>query len=177
MTERDFLNHDPTQAPAPNLTEQNLLLGAQQVDHLAEIAMYLRRQNADVLASAVVKGTSQLSNAISDTKSHEVMFEVGGKPVTIYRLLAFSTWWTGAAARTIGLSVLSLSKVGDGYPLITNGLLNLTIPLSSVHVMSADATIANPLIVNGPADATLGGLFIYGFTVPDWDRIRGSIRR
>ena len=167
---RDLLVAEPAVAENSSSALSNALL-SEHSDYLQEIAMYLRRQNADVLASAVVKSTSQLTNAITDTNSHEVVFEVGGKPVEIFNLLVFSTW-TG----TVAMSVQGLSKVNDGIPFAAGDVYNFNIPIHSVFVMSATAAIATPLIVNGPSDTDLGGFFLYGFTIPDWDRIRGSLR-
>ncbi len=170
MQRRDLLVADPAVAEGSSVALSNTLL-LEQSNYLAEIAMYLRRQNADVLATAVVRGASQLTNAITDAESHQVHFEVGGKPVEIFNLLAYSTW-TG----TVAMSVLSLSKVNDGIPFAAGNVYNFKIPTYSVFVKSDTASLATPLFINGPSSATLGGFFLYGFTIPDWDRIRGSIR-
>lgn len=170
VMQRDLLNASPATPVAGSNAELASLL-AEQANYMAEIAMYLRRQNADVLASAVVLGTSQKTNGITDANSHEVVFEVGGKPVEIFNLLAFSTW-TG----TVAMSVQGLSKVNDGIPFAAGDVYNFNIPTHSVFVMSATAAIATPLIVNGPSASDIGGFFLYGYTIPDWDRIRGSIR-
>jgi len=169
MQQRDFLNAGPA-TPAGSSNETLLRLMAEQNNYMAEIAMFLRRQNADVLASAVVKGTSQLTNAITDNNSHEVVFEVGGKPVEIYNLLAFSTW-----DGTVAMSVHSLSKIFDGIPFAAGDVYNFAIPTHSVHIMVLDSVAVNPLIVNGPSGPA-GGFFLYGYTIPDWDRLRGTIR-
>ena len=168
MQRRDLLVAEPAVAEGSSVALSNALL-LEQSNYLAEIAMYLRRQNADVLASAVVKSTSQLTNGITDAFSHEVVFEVGGKPVEIFNLLVFSTW-TGVVA----MSVQDLSKVNDGIPFAAGDVYNFNIPTHSVFVMSATAAIATPLLINGPSNADLGGFFLYGYTIPDWDRVRGA---
>jgi hypothetical protein len=171
MQRRDLLVADPAVAEGSTVALSNALL-MEQSNYLADIAMYLRRQNADVLATAVVKSTSQVTNGITDAYSHEVVFEVGGKPVEIFNLLAFSTW-TG----TVAMSVVSLSKVNDGIPFAAGDVYNFSIPTFSVFVMSATAAIATPLIVNGPSNTDLGGFFLYGYTIPDWEKLRNDIRR
>lgn len=169
---RDFLSGNPADPGDLSGAERDQLLMHQQTNYLAEIANYLRRQNADVLTSAVVRGASQLSNGIADNKCHEIVFEVGGKPVEVYQVLIFSTW-----DGTIAVSPLSMATIRDGIQLAATDVYNFNIPTSSIWAMTADSvSVSVPLIVNGPAGAG-GGLFVYGYTIPDWDRIRESIRR
>jgi len=169
---RDFL--DPI-VPGPSDPTTLIQLMAQQNDFLQDIAQYLRRQNADVLCAASVRGGSQTvnPNQIVDTAGHRIVFEVGNKPVTIYNLLAFSTW-----DGEVDMSILSMAGSGykDGIPFAAGDVYNFNIPIGELWIKSATASVAQPLQVNGPADATHGGFFLYGFTTPDWDRIRGSIR-
>ena len=166
---RDLLTADPAVPEGGTLSQSNSLL-VEQAEYLAEIAMYLRRQNADVLATAVVKSTSQLSNAIYDNYCHEVVFEVGGKPVEIFNLLAYST-----VDGAISMSVLSMSKYTDGIPFGLGDVYNFDIPTNSVYIMTTIDVSTTPLIVNGPANS-IGGFYLYGYTTPDWDRLRGSLR-
>lgn len=167
--QRDFLDKAPAVVGSSN--EELLRLMAEQNDYLQNIALYLRRQNADVLTSAVVKNTNQFTNGISDNNCHEVVFQVGGKPVEIYHLIAFSTW-----ENTVALSVLSMSKIQDGIPFASGDVYDLSIPTHSVYIMTAADVSTNNLIVNGPAPSAIGGFYLYGYTIPDWDRIRGAIR-
>ncbi len=165
---RDFLT--PNAKPEyENQSELTRLL-AEQSDFLQDIAHELRKQNADVLCTAVVKGTSQLSNAITDTNSHEVVFQVGGKPVEVYKIFAYNTY-----INTAYLSVLSLASVNDGIPIATGGSFDFIIPTYSVFVMLS-ALAAGTCPVNGPTNSEVGGLFLYGYTIPDYDRVRGSVR-
>lgn len=166
---RDFLEANPpavvsgsTDALARILTEQN--------DYLADIALYLRRQNADVLTTAVVKGASQQTNAITDLNSHEVFFEIGGKPVQIYRLFAFSTY-----VNKVAMSLLSLANVNDGIPFTAGVALDFPFHTNSVHLM-VSTLAGTSCVINGPANSTNGGFFLYGFTVPDYSRFQGSSR-
>jgi hypothetical protein len=156
---RDFLNADPTPGPSPKF--DTLRMEAS----LDQIAAYLRRMNPDVLATAIVKGTSQVTNAITDLYSHEVVFQVGGKPVPIYQLLAFSTYTS-----QVNLSLLSLANAKDGVPVTTTPLL-WNVATGSVHVRLSAIT-GSDCVVNGPAHATNGGLFLYGMTISDYDRTR-----
>lgn len=171
--QRDFLDGGmkSPQDTDPWATPSSLaILLAQHSNYLADIAMYLRKQNADVLCSAVVRGTSQLTNAITDNNDHEVMFEVGGKPVTIYSLLMFSTY-----KNDVVFSPLSMASGTDGLVIAASAVpVIIKIPLGSIHLLVP--TLANnQCIVNGPADSDNGGFYAYGFTIPDYDRIRGSI--
>lgn len=169
---RDFLTPTTPQAVSGSQSEL-LALMAEQNDLLQDIASYLRKQVADVLCTTVITGAGQIGpQKITDLNSHQVRFEVGGKPVPIYSLMAYSTW-TG----TVAFSILSMGNVNDGIPMIAGDVINLNIPIDGgIWVSSATASIATPLIVNGPSDPTNGGLFLYGFTTPDWDRVRNAVR-
>ena len=176
VAQREFLSESPA-VPQGGSTAEQLQLMLEQADHLADIAQYLRRLTADVLCSAVVKHTSQLTNAITDTKSHEIVFELGGKPVEIYQLLTFSTLTSGDADLPIYMTILSMANAKDGFKVPSGVVPPLMIPLKTHSVYVTVPTLANnECIVNGPADSTYGGLFVYGFTIPDYDRIRGSMR-
>lgn len=169
---RDFLT--PNTPPAVDSSQSELVaLLAQQNDYLQDIANYLRKQMADVLCTAVVHGASQIGpQKITDANTHQVRFEVGGKPVPIYSLLVYSSW-TGQ----VNLAPLSLGNPNDGIPFAAGDTLQLNIPIDGgVYISSATASIATPLIINGPADPTNGGFFLYGFTIPDWDDIRNAVR-
>src|ERR1035437_1492549 len=171
MQRRDLLVADPAVAEGSSNALSTVLL-AEQSDWLQDIALSLRKQNPDVLCSAVVHGTSQLRNAISDTNDHEVSFEVGGKPSMIYSLMAFSTY-----TQTVTLSILSTANALDGIPMVAGDTVILPLNISSVYLRVntlAGGVSPVPCPINGPADATQGGFFIYGSTIPDYDRIRGG---
>lgn len=166
---RDFLTA-PAAAEGSGILPLAALM-AEQNDVLQDIAAYLRRRVPDVLCTAVARGTGS-NNSIVTPNATQVLFEVGGKPVPIFRLLAFSTW-TGVLV----LSILSMANAKDGIPMVAGTPIVLDIPIDGgVWVSSATASFAQPLIVNGPADPTNGGVFLYGFTIPDYDRIRGGTR-
>ena len=165
IANRDFLEATPA-SPGPLTTPEMLALTQRQTDYLAQISSYLQRQSPDILCIPRVKNTNR-DNQIADVNSHEVFFEVGGKPVTIYALLAWSTW-----TNNVGLSVVSMSKITDGMVMAANDVLNLQIAVSSMYVMAPDATAAAPMGVNSPSDAANGGFFLYGFTIPEWDKLR-----
>lgn len=166
--QRDFLTASPAAVGSDPAYLRQLM--AEQRDFLSDIAMYLRRQDASVLCSAVVKHTSQLSNSITDLNCHEVTFQVGGKPVSIYKLLAFSTYNTGAVAIEAHLSILSMANVLDGITLTAaRDPIILPITLNSVYVQLSALADSNACPINGPASVTYGGLFLYGFTTSDYD--------
>ena len=169
VMQRDLLNASPATPVAGSNAELAALM-AEQADYLADIALGIRKLNPDVLCSAVVKGTSQVTNAITDLNCHEVMFELGGKPVEVYKIFAFNTY-----ANTMYMNVLSMSSIKDGIPIATGGSLEFGIPVNSFYLMLSALT-AGSCPVNGPTTSDVGGIFIYGFTIPDYDRVRGSRR-
>jgi hypothetical protein len=160
---RDFLVAQPPQAVGSSQDELTRLL-AQQNDVLRDILWNLQRQNADVLAYGVVKGTSQLDNTIKDLNSHEVTFQVGGKPVEIFSLFVFSSY-----DQTVTMSPLSLANALDGIPFVAGDTAVLPINVWSIYLRVATLS-ASQLVINGPADSTHGGFFVYGFTTPDFLR-------
>jgi hypothetical protein len=165
---RDLLEAAPAVVGSSN--EELLRLLSEQNDYLQDIAVYLRRQNADVLTSTIVKSTNQFNNALTDNNCHEVVFQVGGKPVEVYKILAYSTY-----DGTIALSLLSMASIKDGIQFGIGDVLNLDTPTHSVYIMTADDVSTVPINVNGPS-AAAGSFYIYGFTIPDWDKIRQAIR-
>lgn len=169
LQERDFLVAAPT-AEGSNSSELVRLL-AEQTDYLADIAIAMRKDTADILTTAVVTRTSQLNNQITDLISHEVRFELAGKPVPIYRLLAFSSYTTGVV-----LSLGNLSGPKDGI-IFAATTPPLFIPLATESLyIQAVALTGGILPVNGPTNLTDGGFFLYGFTIPDYYRIRNASR-
>ncbi len=134
-------------------------IGAQMLV-LADIRRELLKQNPDVLAITKVQG----SNVIDDTNDHRVYFEVGGKPVTAYSILIYSTF-TG----TVALSPNSMSKQNDGILLAQGDVTVLPIAVDSLHIMTDGS---NPCSVNDSSDASEGGFFIYAFTIADYERNR-----
>lgn len=167
-TQRDFLERAPGVVGSSN--DELLRLMSQQNDYLQDIAIYLRRLTADVLAVPVVKGTSQLSNAITDTNVHEVTFQVGGKPVEIFDLWAFSSY-----AHNVTLSILSFANDNDGIVFSTGDVLNFGTPIESVWI-KASALTGGTCSINGPAGIDGGGFFLWPFTIPDYVRVRNAIR-
>ena len=167
---RDMLERAP-EVSGTGSEELARLMGEQN-DYLQSIYMELRKQNADVLCTARVKGTSQLNNTIVDDQSHEVVFMVGGKPVEVYHIQMYSSYQSPVA-----VSIHSLSNPNDGVILDNGDVYDLVIPVHSVYVQSYNAIDpGTPLIVNGPAHVSFGGLFLYAFTIPDYDRVRNAIR-
>ena|SRR3990167_7741941 len=157
---RDFLKADPT----PDMSLDSLAsLLERQINYLRDIALSLSKMLPSVLCTSIVKSTSQVSNAIADLNSHEVMFQVGGKPVTIYKLFAFNTYST-----TMYLSMLSMSSIKDGIPIAAGGSFEYSIPTDSVHLRLSALDASGTCPVNGPTDATIGGIFVFGYTIPDY---------
>lgn len=175
VMQRDFLDAGTVKASGSTNDLLNQLL-AEQSDYLALIAQHMRESQADVLTQVVVERTSQIGlgtvtpNTIVDLFPHEVRFQLAGKPVLVYKTLIWSTY-----TKTIGVSVVRTSSSLDGMQFTsTTPPLILDIPVNELYVHAAALTVANTLSVNGgSAD---GGLYIYGFTIPDYDQIRGSRR-
>jgi hypothetical protein len=163
VMERDFLN------PAPPAGVEGAGMGQEIVDALTKQAIIfedIRRElmklNPEVLAVTKVQGSNTI--AANDSGDKRVYFEVGGKAVTVYRILIHSTYTS-----TIGISVNSMSKRQDGMSIAANAIVQLDIAVDSLHVSRVAATA---LSINDPSDGTNGGLFIYGWTIPDFERNR-----
>lgn len=170
MTEqRDFLERAPAVVGSSN--EELVRLLAQQNDYLQNISVYLRKQNPDVLTVPVVHRTSQASNAITDIIAHQVHFEVGGKPVPIYSLLVFSTY-----IHNVTINIQNLANVNDGLVFAAGDTIILPIEIDNLYVQVTQLGASGECIVNGPADPTDGAFFLFGFTIPDYDKVRGAIR-
>jgi hypothetical protein len=167
---RDLLEAAPV-SPSTGSQSELMELMAQQNDLLANIAMYLRQQNPDILTSTIVHGTSQGYNNIIDLAPHMVHFEVGGKPVQVYQIFAFSSY-----SEVVTLSIQNMGSAMDGLRFSAGDMMVFPISIENVYIQAEALAASNSLIVNGPADATEGGFFCFGFTIPDYDRIRGSRR-
>ena len=165
--QRDLLTANPAVAEGSTTAMQNSLL-MEQSDYLADIALAMRKQTPDVLCSTVVKNTSQVTNAITDLNCHEVLFEVGGKPVEVYKILIYNTY-----ANPMYWSIVSMSKIDDGIPVTSGTSMEYGIPTHSIYIMIKTLS-GTSCPVNGPTATDVGGIFVYGFTIPDYDRIRGS---
>ena len=161
MTLNQLLTEQPKPAPMADLTQVATALETHS-SILEDIRRELMKQNPDVLALSKIQGSDTI--AASDTHDYRVFFEVGGKPVTAYRLLVFSTF-----SGTIAFSINSMSKINDGIPLGAGDMLSLDIAVDSIHLLS-DGSAACPF--NGNSDASDGGIFVYGFTIPDFERRR-----
>ena len=155
---RDILAGDiPAQSVHPaDLSELSHLL--------RDIRRELYKQNPDVLASVEVQNA--YLNQIIDVGDHEVRFEVGGKPVPIYSLLAYSTHDV-----SVFISIKQMSSTADGILLTSGNVLVLPTMIDVIHVRLASIS-GTGCYVNGPADSTHGGLFLHGYTIPDYDRDR-----
>lgn len=164
----DFLN-SPNAKPSGTSVLELAALMAEQNNLLADIAMSLLKQNPSVLTVANVQGTSP-ANDIIDTKPHMVRFEVGGKSVPVYSIFAFSTY-----DKTVTFSVGNMGNPLDGLPFVAGDMMEFHLTVDNIYVQ-ATALSGGSLIINGPADSTHGGFFVYGFTIPDFDRIRGFRR-
>lgn len=167
LGQRDFLRASPT-GPIGNETLTEDLL-QRQYDAIKSIYKELVKQNPSVLTQAVVQGTNQMGNQqnrVADQIAHEVTFQIGGKPVPIYKLFVVST---------NGNQVINLvnppSTATDGLDTSADALLYFPVELFHIYVRSTNAT---PFTVNGPELAAEGALFLWGFTtpdplVPDWE--------
>lgn len=158
----DFLRATPA---TPDIAG-NGLDGILQLEYeaLKSIRKELVKQNPSVLAYPVVQGTTQqgqggTNNRVADQRSHEVFFQVGGKPVSIYKLFVVSS---------NGNQVINLSNPPsantDGIRPAANTLLYFPVEMREIYIIATNAT---PFTVNGPLTPAEGILYLWGFTVPD----------
>lgn len=172
---RDFLNGRPVAEPVTGALGSSpselAILMAQQTDVMADIRRELMKQNPEVLTTTVVEGGG--NNAIQlANKSYKVWFTVGGKPVPIYALLAYSTIADSNSVAQACISVASMSKFADGLPFHFEDVLYQSLAVENMYVMVQSAGA----LVNGPAGSDAGSLYLYGFTIPDYDRNKGNLR-
>jgi len=154
----DFLE-EPQAHPIPGLAEALTNGFNAQVEVLADIRRELMKSHPDVLAISRLQG-SKIENG--NNSSHKVYFELGGKPVTVYQIIA----WTNDNT-PVALSVNSMRAKDDGITLGTTPLV-LNIAVDSVDIITDGS---DDLFLNQP-DATEDTVWIYGFTIPDYDRRR-----
>lgn len=130
-----------------------------QTDLLRRILVELKKTNPEVLTSVVVQNTS--ANVIADQQAHQVFFQVGGKNVTIYKLIVIASTFNGW--------ILNLDNPPannfDGLILGVNSVTQFNVPIDNLYV-KANAAPPSGAVVGGPA-VTAGGLYLLGFTVPD----------
>lgn len=161
---RDFLAPHPSVAQPPiGVSEDYTKAFTLMQATLEDIRRELMKQNPEVLAFTRVQGLNTI--AISDTQSHRVFFEVGGKPVTIYALWAYSTF-----SGNCYLSINSMATGKDGLVFASGDQVYLPLAVDSVSILS-DGSAALPVNTAGAS----GGLFLYGFTIPDYDRNRSGM--
>lgn len=180
MGTRDLLS--PVAAPYGSENDT----GSKLLDHLVtqsrlleDIAKSLRKLSPNILCTTVVDGAianpaSGIRPYIADTNWHRVRFEVGGKPVEIYRV----AFWTSDLVSSIRLNLES-TAVGGGsvtgfFPFsdITNTMpfpTILDVALSEIWIKTANSG-TDPFYVNqAPGNATTSVLWIYGWTVNQFD--------
>ena len=160
--EVDFLRGRPS-GPIGNETEADSFL-RQQYEAIRSVYKELVKQNPSVLATPVVQGTTQqgqggTNNRVTDQRSHEVFFTVGGKSVSIYKLFVVSS----NGNQTINLSNPPSANT-DGIRPGANTMLYFPVEMREIYVIATNAT---PFTVNGPFIATEATLYLWGFTVPD----------
>lgn len=160
---RDFLNEAPhVNVDYDPLRDVNKTL-VSQGSLLTSILNELRKDHPEVLAYA----QSQFNNQIlaGDTGDKRVFFEIGGKPVTIHKLMVFSTY--------DGDCYFSVQDMGgnakNGIHITAGFNQVFLIDVDSVHIKSDGA---QALYIN-QSNSTHGGLFLYGFTIPDFDLVKG----
>jgi len=153
---RDFLNAQPA-GPLVDETASDAAL-RQQYEALKVIRREIRKQTPDVLTSVVVGNTDH--NAIADQLPRQVWFEISGKPVPIYKLFMA----TSLSTFCINLQNPPATP-SDGFRLATNTLYTFDVEISTLYIR---CTVNTANVVNGPQPST-GGLFLWGFTVPDPD--------
>lgn len=116
----------------------------------------LCKQNPNVLAETVV----QFDVIRTANYNYNVTFQVGGKPVTVYKTYIWSQ-----SAKTIRASIAQMSSASDGFTVSGTPQL-LHVPLTSINLtVTADSVLG----VNvGTSQNTDGSVFVYGFTIPNY---------
>ncbi len=125
---------------------------------LTDIRLEMVKQSPSVLAFTRVQGDNTIKTG--DISTHRVFFEVGGKPVTIYQLLAYSTF-----KHQVAISVEGMNSVQDGIIFGSGDVIVLPVAADGLYVVT-DGIADCP--INQPSIAT-GGFFMYGFTIPDYE--------
>lgn len=152
----DFLEA-PKAFPIPGLVSAFEKGFSQQALLLEDIRRELMKTHPDVLAITRLQGTNVPNG---DDTSKRVFFELGGKPVTVHRILA----WTNGNT-PVSLSINSMLSVDDGIVVGITPLV-LDISVDSLWIITDGS---DDLFVNQP-NAAEDTVWIYGFTIPDYDR-------
>lgn len=169
MTYRDVLS--PTPPGVMGASAQDLatlmqgMIGT-QMDTLSRILRELQRQNPSVKATTIVSNAHQ--NEITDTLDHEITFEVGGSRGPVYRVIVFSSY-----DQIVLFNDEPIGNVNDGlrFAATNMAIFPYSGGVMNVHVRAA-ALSASSLFINGPSDVAHGGFFVYGWTIPIYDRER-----
>jgi hypothetical protein len=128
---------------------------------LARIERHQQKANPAVLATPVIINGGALWGGISN----QIQFTVDGKVCPVYSLLI---WSTATATVTLNLGG-NVANAKDGLPVTatTPPIVLQDFQLERLSVLYA-GTAAQSITVNGPADSTLGGLFIYAWTTEEY---------
>ncbi len=164
---RDFLDGDVQSGagvPLGSNPASLAILLAQQNDMMHDIRNFLYQLNPDVVCQTVIQNAAQDRVTITDTIQHEVYFELGGKPVTVYNILLHSTYSQTVYIRTKAFGSSAL----DGIPFVAGNVLILGMPIQNLYIWAPTLAASNTLNVNGNAHADYGGFTIEARTISDY---------
>lgn len=168
-TSRDFLSHRP---------EADIEIGGSILDALQQqnrlnrdIARSLRKLTPDVLTSTVAERTNLTGYVPADT-AIRVHFEIGGKPVTVYKILAFAN---DSGSQNIKINLEPPNANYDGFALPINAYSSeneaqvFDIPVTELWVYDQYGAFT----VNRHSNSTEGNrsLWLFGWTVPQFDEL------
>lgn len=156
----NMLSDVPTGSPIGTGGADMDLIGVQSETNqlLRRVAQSLHKVTPDVLASVLVSGANPI--LAGDVQGHKVNFTINGKLCMVYRVMLFSTY-----QGVVGVSPVGMNNVLAGIQLSAVPIF-LDIPISELYIATDGAAVCN---INAPADPTAGGVYIYPFTIPDYD--------
>lgn len=163
---RDFLVHESAKDDSflhglsDQLAVQNKLL--------AEIVRNQRRIVPTIRTTTVVHNTN-LNGSITDTNPHKITFEIGGKPVTVHKILIGGSLATEDRIRfslepaqySYAMTIPFMTDV-SATPFSQPAILNMSVSELYVVYLNANAHYVN---APGPSGDII---WIYGWTDDDW---------
>jgi len=151
-----------------------------QLGILLDIRKELMKMNPSVLATTVVTDSmrsGQGDTLINDTNTHRIVFTVGGKPVQVYKCMI---WGVITNSGIVRFSFVPMSGSGLGLQQGFTVQGNTTPPIFLDDITISELyfqgdSASNSFVVNGNTSVAAsgatarGGIFVYGFTIPDFE--------
>lgn len=154
----DYLESPPIKQSTPQ--DGLYSLQTELAKYLKDIRRESLKNNPDILATTLVAGGKIIQNEDISTRIH---FEVNGKQVRVYKVI----FWTDASV-TARMSVTGMSVDNDGF-LMNGNLQTLEVPVDELYVITHGVGGTTGVNIPNGAEGTSANLFIYGFTIQDYD--------